>query len=416
MTPLESLSSALMQNGLIKFLSQFKDQYQDIHLKDMTMECNNPDRVVRFMGREIINFGSDSFLGLDQDERVKTALKNGVDRWGAHHGASRMFSSVESNVVAEEKLAKWLQIESTLIYPSVTLANMGAIPALVGKQDLIVVDQHAHNSIQEGAKIAKANGTQVLFFEHCDPFSLAKILKNAGKYRHALVAIDGVYSMSGVIPPLAELNKVCLENRAVLYVDDAHATAVMGSHGRGTVLDAIGNYNNTLVVGSLSKGFSCLGGFVGCSSELKTLLKMKSNTFIFGGPVGPCYLDAVCTVCDILSSGEYDLLAARLQRNLNHLVKGLQQMGLEVLGGQTPIVSVVVGHEEETLKAGHFLFEKGFYVQSVIFPAVPYHAGVLRIQVNSNHRVESIRGLLEAFKALKQQIAFQENHTARKAA
>ena len=191
------------------------------------MECNNPDRVVRFMGQEIINFGSDSFLGLDQDERVKTALKNGVDRWGAHHGASRMFSSVESNVVAEDKLAQWLQIESTLIYPSVTLANMGAIPALVGKQDLIVVDQHAHNSIQEGAKIAKANGTQVLFFEHCDPFSLARILKNAGKYRHALVAIDGVYSMSGVIPPLAELNRVCLENRAVLYVDDAHATAVL---------------------------------------------------------------------------------------------------------------------------------------------------------------------------------------------
>lgn len=406
MTPLEQLSTGLLQNGLVKYLSHFKDHFRDMHLKDITMESNLPDRTVRFMGRDIINFGSDSFLGLDQDQRVKDALKSGIDRWGAHNGASRMFSSVESNVVAEQKLARWLNTETTLIYPSVTLANMGAIPALVGKQDLIVVDQHAHNSIQEGAKIAKANGTRVLLFEHCDPQSLERILKQAGNYRFALVAIDGVYSMSGVIPPLRELNQVCLENRATLYVDDAHATAVLGTQGRGTVLDAIGNYDNTLVIGSLSKGFSCLGGFIGCTEELKTLLKMRSNTFIFGGPVGPCYLDAVCTVCDILMSPEYEQLSRKLRANLNQLVMGLRGMGLEVLGGETPIVTVVVGDEEETIRAGHFLFQQGYYVQSVIFPAVPYHGGVLRIQVNSNHQPHAISGLLEGFRALKKVIQF----------
>ena len=128
----------------------------------------------RSWGRTVVNFGSDSFLGLDQDLRVKDAIRRGVERWGAHNGASRAFSSVRANIEAEEKLAPWLGTEATLIYPSVTLANMGAIPGLVGRQDLLVVDEQAHNSIQEGAKIAKANGARVESFSHCDPVAPGK--------------------------------------------------------------------------------------------------------------------------------------------------------------------------------------------------------------------------------------------------
>jgi 7-keto-8-aminopelargonate synthetase-like enzyme len=128
---------------------------------------------------------------------------------------------------------------------------------------------------------------------------------------------------------------------------------------------------------------------------------MRSNTYIFGGPVPPPYLDAICIVCDILCSGEYDLLRARLQANVRHLSLGAQKLGLALLGGQTPILSVLVGDEADTLNAGSFLFERGYYVQSVTFPAVPYHAGVLRVQVNANHLKESIDGLLGAFAALR---------------
>ncbi|HZT81357.1 MAG TPA: pyridoxal phosphate-dependent aminotransferase family protein, partial [Gemmataceae bacterium] len=327
----------------------------------------------------------------------------GVQKWGTHNGASRAFSSVRANEEAEEKLARWLGTEATLIYPSVTLANMGAIPGLVGRNDLLIVDEHAHNSIQEGAKIAKANGAEVVTFSHCDPADLERAFRQAtSRYRTAVVAIDGVYSMSGALPPLAELNDVALARNAVLYVDDAHGTGVLGTNGRGTVLDALGTYDNTFVVGSLSKGFSCAGGFIGCTAEFKRLLKMRSSTYIFGGPVPPPYLEAVCAVCDILASDEYQLLIGRLRRNLRQLTDGLTGLGLALLGGQTPIVSVLVGDEGDTLTAGSFLFDRGYYVQSVTFPAVPYHAGVLRIQVNANHRRESIRGLLDAFAALKQ--------------
>ena len=129
---------------------------------------------------------------------------------------------------------------------------------------------------------------------------------------------------------------------------------------------------------------------------MKLLLKMRSNTWIFGGPVVPAYLDAIVTVCDILSSDEYEGLVGRLEANLDRLREGLSELGLLVQGGKTPILSVLVGPEEDTLRAGRFLFEEGFYVQSVIFPAVPYHAGVLRIQVNANHTRDGIDGLVAA--------------------
>src|SRR5207244_9699696 len=277
-------------------------------------------------------------------------------------------------------------------------------PGLVSRQDLLVVDEHAHNSIQEGAKIAKAGGVRVVNFSHCDPRDLERVLRAAQPYRVAVVAIDGVYSMSGALPPLAALDAVAERHDAGLYVDDAHPTAGTGRQGRGTGFDALHSYDNTFVIGSLSKGFSCMGGFIGCTEEFKLLLKMRSNTYIFGGPVPPPYLEAVCTVCDILMSPEYEQLSGRLRGNCRRLALGFSRLGLAVLGGETPIVSVLVGDEGDTLNAGSFLFEHGFYVQSVTFPAVPYHAGVLRVQINANHLTESIDRLVDAFAALQREI------------
>ncbi len=404
-SPMTNLAQSMRQHGLVRFLSQFADEYRDWHLKDLVVDVMGPHREMTVRGREVINFGSDSFLGLDQDPRVRESLRQGIDRWGTHNGASRAFSSVEANERAEQKLTQWLGTEDVLIYPSVSLVNLGALPGLVSRRDLLVIDEHAHNSMQDGARIAQANNVKLTTFSHCDPAHLDSILSAAaGTYRSALVAIDGVYSMSGALPPLAQLNEVARRHNAVLYVDDAHGTGVLGRHGRGTVLDALGNYDNTFVIGSLSKAFSCFGGFIGCPREFKMLLKMRSNTYIFGGPVPPPYLEAICTVCDILCSDEYDTLKAALQANLQRLTQGVQELNLAVLGGQTPIISVLVGDEKDTLQAGHFLFEQGYYVQSVTFPAVPYHAGVLRIQINANHEATAVDGLLAALRKLQRQV------------
>jgi glycine C-acetyltransferase len=403
--PLNRLADGLKQHALVRFLEHFERVLPDEHLKELVIDTMGPNREMRVGRQKLINFGSDSFLGLDQDKRIKTALIRGAWQWGAHNGASRAFSSVRAMEEAEQRLAHWLGTEAVLVYPSVSLANMGALPGLVTKRDIIVIDEHAHNSMQEGAKIAQSNGTRVISFAHSDPERLRQALQEARPYRLAVVAIDGVYSMTGALPPLLELNSVCKENDAVLYVDDAHATGVLGRQGRGTVLDALGSYENTLVVGSLSKGFSCFGGFVGCPLEFKRLLKIRSNTFIFGGPVPPPYLEAIKVVCDILESREYDAIQGRLRQNIRRLIAGTEALGLTVLGQHVPIVSVLIGDEETTLHAGHFLFKEGYYVQSVTFPAVPYHAGVLRIQVNANHKPEAIEGLLAALGKMTRRFA-----------
>ena len=211
--PMQLLGQAMRHHGLVRFVEHFSERFPDCHLKDLVVDEVDAQRGMVIDGHRVVNFGSDSFLGLDQDPRVQEAIIGGVKRWGTHNGASRAFSCVRSNTDAEDKIADWLGTEAALIYPSVSLANMGAIPGLVARHDLLVVDEHAHNSMQEGAKIAKANGTPLESFSHCDPVDLSRVFKEAGDYRVAVVAIDGVYSMTGALPPLAELNEVCLEQQ-----------------------------------------------------------------------------------------------------------------------------------------------------------------------------------------------------------
>ena len=399
--PLDRLIAALARTPMTKFFQQLIADYPDLLMKDQTVDAVRPDRTFRMAGRWVTNFGSDSFLGFDQDARVQDAIVRGVRDWGTHNGGSRAFTSVRASAVAEEKIAAWLGTEAAVIYPSVTLANHGVLPGLVTRHDVIVADQFAHNSIDEGMKIAKARGVRTAKFAHNDPADLARVLAGLRPYRHAVVAVDGVYSMSGELPPLRALREVATAREGVLYVDDAHGTGVLGERGRGTVLAALGDYDNTLVVGSLSKAFSCLGGFVAGPRAACEVVKLRSNTLIFGGPVPPPYLEAVCVVVDVLDSPAYAPIRARLDANVRRLTDGAAALGLTVMGGRVPIVSVVVGPEETTLRAGRFLFERGYYVQSVIFPAVPHGAGVLRIQVNANHDPAAIDGLLAALAELR---------------
>ncbi len=395
--PMDRLTRGLKQSKIVKFCEFASQRFGNIHLKELPITAIGPHREMRTDGQMLINFGFDSFLGLDQHPRVKQALKNGADKWGTQFGASRAFASCQAEVDLEWKIARWMGSGASLIYPSVTLANFGAIPALVEPEDLIAVDEYAHNSIVEGTKVAQANGVRVVSFAHNDAAALQRVLLEAKPYRTAIVAVDGVYSMSGALAALSELDQVAREHNAVLYIDDAHATGVLGRQGRGSVLEALGTYDNAIVVGCLSKACSVFGAYIACSLEMQRILKMRSSTYIFGGPVPPPYLEAIAEVIEILSSDDYTQMRSMLDTNIDRLITGLTTHNLEILGGLSPIISVHVGDEEQTFLAGKFLFDRGYYVQSVTFPAVKYHAGVLRIQVNSNHRTEDIDGLVSAF-------------------
>ena len=306
-----------------------------------------------------------------------------------------MFYSVQANEAAERKLAQWLGVEATLIYPSVTLANMSLLPGLVGKGDVLAVDRLAHHSIHEGAKIAHDNGADVQGFAPATGEVLQSVLQGR-PHGNCVVAVDGVYSMQGTTPPLRELDAVARAQGGVMYIDDAHGTGTFGDHGRGMAMRELGRLNDVIMVGSLSKAFSCMGAFVTCTEELKLLLKMSSGTYVFGGPVPPPYLEAVCTVCDILMSDEYETIIGRLRQRIRRLVDGLRALDLMVLGNDSAIISVLVKDRALAMHAGRYVFDRGFYVQSVTYPAVPVNNAVLRIQANANHPMDAVEGLIEA--------------------
>ena len=301
---------------------------------------------------------------------------------------------------AERRLAQWLGVPDTLIFPSVTLANVGLLPAIAGKGDLLVVDRTSHDSVQQAAKIAAQNGAILRELNPCRGEALCKILSSED-YEACVVAVDGVYSMTGIVPPLDELNQVVREFGGILYVDDAHGTAVVGPGGRGATYMMLGSLDEVLMIGSLSKAFSCLGAFVTCDARLKRILKIRSSTFIFGGPVPPPYLAAILAACDIIDSPEFEGLIGHLRGLVARLTEGIRSMGLTALGSDAAIVSVTVGDIEQTLKAGKWLFDRGYYAQSATYPAVPVLSGLLRIQVNANHTQEDVDGLLNALADLK---------------
>ncbi len=396
----DRLAMRLGEDRLVRICRNFTDRCGDIHLKDLVVQAMDDERRMRVDGKTLFNFGCDSYLGLDRNARVQKAMADALKEWGLHNGASRIFYSVELCAEAERRLAKWLEVEDTLIYPSVTLANVGVLPAIVGKGDLLIVDRLAHDSVHQGVKLAVAEGAVRQELSPCVPEVLRSILKRRRR-RASIVALDGIYSMTGASPPLVELDDVADEHGGILYVDDAHGTAVVGDRGRGAAYQALGSLHNILMVGSLSKGFSCMGAFVTCSPALKPIVKIKSSPYVFGGPVPPPYLAAICAVCDILESAEYERIIGGMRRNVVRLTEGLRTLGFTVSGGLAPIVAARIGDIEDTLVAGRWLFDRGYYVPSVTYPAVPINGGLLRIQVNANHSAEAIDGLLNAFADLK---------------
>ena len=394
-TGLEPLTERLSNHKVTRLALSFLAANDGLHLKDLGLEDMTDDRRATYEGHRFWNFGSDSFLGLDRHPRVHGAIRDALPQWGSHNGASRAFSSPVLTDEAEAKLAQWLGVADTFIFPSVTLANMGVLPAIAGAGDLLIVDRESHDSVHQGARLAAASGARLEQVAVASPHAVADIMRRTA-IPGTVMAIDGVYSMSGKTPPLADLDTLVRSLGGTLYVDDAHGTGVVGPRGRGAAAAALGTLENVLMVGSLSKAFSCLGGFVTCTPDLKTVLKIRSSTFIFGGPVPPPYLAAICAVCDIFMSPEYDLLLGALRNRTRQLTAGLDALGLAYHGGGAAIVSVVVGDIEKTFAAGKSLFDRGFYVQSATYPAVPINGGLLRIQINANHPTAAIDGLLNA--------------------
>ncbi len=355
--------------------------------------ANLPENVVD--GRPVVQFSSNNYLGLATHPRVLRAAEEALKRYGAGSGASRLISGTQTpHYHLENSIAKFKGAEGALVYGAGILANLGLLPCLASDKDIILLDKSVHASLYDGARLS---GAEVRRFPHGDLARLEDTLKQVAGLagRRVLVVVEAVYSMDGDILPLPSLLALSEKYGAMLVVDEAHSTGVLGSGGKGILEHfSLPWHPNLVLVGTLSKALGTLGGFVAGPADLVSWLKNSSRSFIFATALpGLCAAAADEALSVIQDEPER---VARLWKNRHILANGLAALGWDLGRSATPILPIAVGSAAQAVSLQQHLWDLGYYVPAIRPPTVPAGACRLRITVTSEHREDHITGLLGA--------------------
>lgn len=353
----------------------------------------NEGTEVCYQGRRLIMAGSNNYLGLTTDPRVKQAAHEALARYGTSCTGSRFLNgTLTLHETLERELAAYLGKEAALVFSTGFQVNLGVIGALVGRGDIVIVDRDDHASIVEGCRVALG---EMRRFRHNDLADLERVLAgcppNAGK----LVVVDGVYSMGGDVAPLPGIVALCQRSGARLMVDDAHATGVIGG-GRGTAAHFGLTGQVDLIGGTFSKSFASLGGFVAGDAEVIHYIKHFARSFIFSASIPAANAAAALAALQILRDEPERV------RRLNEIAEmmrgGLGEMGYDTGGSTTAIIPVIIGNEVQTALLWRALFEAGVFVNTVVPPAVPPRQSCLRTSYMATHTDEQLEYILGAFR------------------
>ncbi|MBD0020413.1 MULTISPECIES: aminotransferase class I/II-fold pyridoxal phosphate-dependent enzyme [Gordonia] len=348
---------------------------------------------VRLEGRDVLMFGSNNYLGLAGDIRVRSAAVEQIHRYGSATTGSRLLNgSNKLHVEIEELIAGWYRAVDALVFTSGYTANVGVLSALMGSGDIIVVDEYAHASIIDGARLS---GAQILRFEHNNVESLRNVLTAAETAAgEALVVVDGLYSMEGSLAPLPEIVAICQDRGAAIMVDEAHSLGLYGESlcGWAEECGVLGEVD--ILMGSLSKGLGSTGGFIAGSAELIAGLKGTARSHLFTTSATPASLGAALESLRIVMSPEGRDIAHQVRTSSAHLAHLLHEQGVALdlpRAGWSPILSVKIGSDEEAVEVWNEILNSGVYVGVALHPAVPRGRSILRICVTADHRPDDLR-------------------------
>jgi len=342
--------------------------------------------------KSIILFSSNDYLGLANDLRMKEAAAKALMTWGTGSGASRLISGnslLYKNL--EEEIAGFKKYESALVFASGYSTNAGVISSLAQEGDLILSDALNHASIIDACKLTKA---KIETYPHCDFEYVKHYLNNSVKGKKAIVVTDGVFSMTGELAPIPQLYQICKDYEALLIIDDAHGTGVMGTHGGGTLDYYNINEPGIIQVGTFSKALGGLGGFVAGSDLLVDFITNHARSIIYSTALPPSVLASNCEAIRIVQKDS--TLRIKLFDLINYLRDGLMRLGFPVYSIPAPILPIVIGDVSETLLIAQYLWDKGFYVPPIRPPTVMPGESCLRISLSALHTKEDIEGLLWA--------------------
>ena len=352
--------------------------------------------LARYDGHEVINLASNNYLGLANHARLKAAARRAIDELGVGSGAVRTIAgNMAIHRELEDELARFKHTEATLLYQSGFTANAGTVAALLGKEDIIVSDELNHASIIDGARLS---GAEKKIYPHKDIAAARALLAESRSARRLLLITDGVFSMDGDIAPLPDLLTVAEEFGAIMMVDDAHASGVLGQAGRGTV-DHFNLHGRVHVqVGTLSKAFAGQGGYVAGSRSLVDYLIHRARPLLFSTSHPPSVAASALAAVRLVQ--EEPELIERLWDNTRFFKKGLTQLGWNTGASETPITPVMVGDERLTMDLSDRLFTAGVFALGIAFPTVPRGKARIRTIVTAGHTRTHLQRALDAFERI----------------
>lgn len=395
-----------MNANFQKWLAESLDtlKAQNLYKQPPILESPQGGRV-QIGGRWLINLASNNYLGLANDPRLKQAAIEAVQEWGAGAGAVRWLGG--TNLLyekLEQKLAEFKKTEAVLVFQSGFNANSGTIPSCFGEGDVIISDELNHASIIDGVRLsaAKYKKSEGYVYEHKNMNHLEDILKRCGNFKKRLIVTDGVFSMDGDIAPLPDIVALAERYDAVVMVDDAHASGVLGEHGSGTT-SHFGLYGRVdIQLGTLSKAIGVVGGYIAGSQLLKEWLINRGRPYLFSTALPPAAVGAILKAVEILMTDPEPI--HKLWENTHYWKHGLQQLGFDTMGSETPITPVYCGDEAVAQTMEARLREEGVFTLGIVYPTVPKGKARVRTMPNATHTREDLDEALNAFEKVGKEL------------
>ncbi len=356
----------------------------------------NEGPVVQIEGRKVIMAGSNNYLGLTAHPKVKEAAVKAVEKYGTGCSGSRYLTgTLDLHIELEEKLAEFFNREAVLLFSTGYQTGQGIIPTLVQRGEYVISDRDNHACLVAGNMMAKAASAEFVRYKHNDTDDLERVIKKLPEDAPKLIVSDGVFSTGGEIIDLPKMNKIAKANNARILIDDAHSVGVIGKGGRGTASEFNLENEIDLTMGTFSKTFASLGGFVAGAAKVIDYIKHHSPALIFSASPTPSSVAATLAALDILKKEPERV--DKLVRNASKMRKGFKDAGFTVIEGRTAIVPVIVGDDAIAFKMWKMLYDEGVFVNVFISPGVPPGRQMMRTSYMATHEDVHLDKILDIF-------------------
>ena len=380
----------LLQAKLAKYDAPQKAKAAGVYPYFRKIESEQ-DTEVLINGKKVLMFGSNSYLGLTNHPKVIEAAVAATKKYGTGCAGSRFLNgTLDIHIALEDRLAKFVGKDEAIIYSTGFQVNLGVASCLTGREDYILWDELDHASIIEGCRLSLSKKIK---YKHNDMESLEKKLQTCDPDKVKLIITDGVFSMEGDVANLPKICELAKKYNAAVYVDEAHGIGVFGNQGRGTC-DHFGVTKDVdLIMGTFSKSFAALGGFIATDSVTANYLRHNSRSYIFSASITPASTAAVNAALDIMESEPERI--EHLWKVTNYALEGFRNIGCEIGHTSTPIIPLFIRDNDKTFAVTRDLLEDGIFVNPVVSPAVPSQDTLIRFSLMATHTIEQVDRALE---------------------